>query len=111
MEIDAKFAIPIVISILAFVIAGVNLYLTQLRKASLVVVAGEHVHILHFKEGNCGVTMAISITNRGARTVTVRRLALLIQSSGSREGYLLEPLYYELTYRVCSEVGSEGSCT
>ena len=92
---DAKVFIPIAISCLAIGVSVVTLYFSQLRSAVVAVVAGEHLNIYYFQEGNCAVTLPISVANNGARTAIVRRVALLIQEGGSAEGYLLEPIFYD----------------
>lgn len=87
--------ISIVISMVSFVVSAVALYFAQLRRADIGITAGELLNISHFPEGNCGVTLPVSIANRGARPTTVHRLGLLVQKPGSKEGYLMEPLYYQ----------------
>jgi hypothetical protein len=86
---------PITIALLALFVSVLNLYLTQMRSASLSIVAGELVNIHHFTEGNCGISVPVSITNTGARAATIRRLGLLVQVDRSIDGYLLEPFNYE----------------
>lgn len=92
---DAIIIIPIVVSFLALGVSVLTLYFSQLRSAVLSVIAGELLNIYYFTEGNCAVTLPISVSNNGARTAIVRRIALLIQEGGSAEGYLLEPLFYD----------------
>ena len=87
--------ISILISSVSFVVSVVALYFSQLRRAKIDIIAGELLNINHFAEGNCGITLAVSIANRGAIPTTVRRLGLLVQKPGSKEGYLMEPLYYQ----------------
>ena len=87
--------IPIAISLLAFFSSVLALYFAQLRPAKLQIVAGEHLNIGYYDEGNLNITLPISFVNEGARSSTIRRVALLIQRPGSQEGYLLEPLFYQ----------------
>lgn len=88
--------VPIGISALALGISAVNLYLTQIRKAALTILAGEYVHIFHFiHDESLAISIPVTVSNAGARGATVCRLALLVRPSGGAEGYLLEPLVYE----------------
>jgi len=77
--------LPIIISLLAFAISGINVYLTLLRSAELTIVAGEYLNVHHFvPAGNLAMSLPITIANSGARVATVRRLALLV-SGGWRD--------------------------
>ncbi len=87
--------LPLVISILALVTSFVALYLAHLRPARLEIAVGEQVSISRFPQRNVGLSIAVAFGNHGAQLATVTRLALVIQESGVRKGYLLEPLLYE----------------
>jgi hypothetical protein len=89
-----KVLTPVAISLLALVVSFSSLYLSWLHPAELQVVAGEHVTIKHQDGGTFVLTLPVNLANAGSRLVTVDRLAMLIQSADSPEGYLLEPLYY-----------------
>jgi hypothetical protein len=92
---EAKLAIPILISCFALLVSVLTLYYSQLRAAAVTIVAGEHVNISYFTVGNVAMTIPISVANNGARTAIVRRVALMIQQAGAIEGYLVEPLFYQ----------------
>lgn len=87
-------SVPIVISLLAVLISVLTFYFSQLRSGKLQIVAGEHLHIGHQENGILSIILSISCVNEGAVPSTIKRVALLVQSGGSPEGYLLEPAYY-----------------
>jgi hypothetical protein len=87
--------IPIVISILALLVSLLSLYYSQVRGAKLRLVAGEHLNINHFVEGNVGVSLPVSLINEGVRPATLRRVGLTISIKGKVEGELLEPFYFQ----------------
>lgn len=84
-----KFAI--VTSIIALLVSLVALYLNFFCPAEPRIAVGDRVNIHHYKEGNLGISIPVSISNSGAKFVTIERLALLIRKTDSKEGYLLEP--------------------
>ena len=85
---------PIVISILALLISILTFYFSYLRSGKLKIVAGEHLYIAHEESGMLNIYLSVSLVNQGAVPSTIQRVALLIQSQLSTEGYLLEPAYY-----------------
>jgi len=85
---EVKILIPIILSCLALGMSILTVYFSLLQPAALRVIAGEHINLSTFKEGNCAVNLPV-------RIAIIRRLALLVQRSGSAEGYLLEPVFYE----------------
>ncbi len=87
--------LAIVISVIALLVSFITLYLTHLKAARIAIIAGEHLNIGHYIEGNLNITLPITFVNYGAKTATVKRVALLIQKSGNSEGYLLEPYFYQ----------------
>ncbi len=93
--LETKDLIPIVVSVIALAVSGLALYFSQLRKALVGIVAGDHLNIYHFTKGNCAIVLSVTLVNKGARLATVQHLALLVQESDSKEGYLLEPAFYE----------------
>ena len=92
---EAQVIIPLIVSCLALGVSILTLYFSQLRAAAITIIAGEHLNIYYFAQGNCAVTLPISVANNGARIAVVRRVALLIKEGGSPEGYLVEPLFYD----------------
>jgi hypothetical protein len=90
-----KDLITIVVSFSALLLSLLTLYLSQLRAARIQMVAGEHVNLGHYVEGNLNITLPITFINHGVRIAIVRRVALLVQSSASNEGYLLEPYFFQ----------------
>jgi len=92
--IEMKDLIPIVISIVALLGSIISLYVTRFRPGELHLAAGEHVTIGHVPEGPLTFVLPVNFANAGSKHLTVDRVALLIQHSGSPEGYLLEPAYY-----------------
>lgn len=94
---EPKYLVPIAISCLALGISILTLYFSRLRSGAITITAGEYISIRPFPEGNCGVGVAITVANSGARPAVVRRFALLIQEGGLAEGYLVEPHMYEGT--------------
>lgn len=92
--VDAQTLIPILVSALALAVSVLNLYVTRFRPARLQLIAGEHIHMAQYQGGRFSLTVPVSIANAGSTMVTVDRVALLIQATGSAEGYLLEPAYY-----------------
>ena len=87
--------VSLVLSVAALAVSVATLYLTFLRSPRIQIIAGDHLNIHHFPEGNVGVSLPVIIANNGANLGTVRRVALLVQSHGSSEGYLLEPFFYQ----------------
>jgi hypothetical protein len=87
--------ISIILSLIALTISVTTLYLTHLRKALLRISAGEDVIISHTDAGLLWVNLPVSFENHGTRLGTVTRVALLVQNPGSKEGYLLEPIYFQ----------------
>jgi hypothetical protein len=85
---------PILISILALLISILTFYFSYLRSGKLKIVAGEHLYIAHEASGMLNIYLSVSLVNQGAVPSTIQRVALLIQSQSSTEGYLLEPAYY-----------------
>jgi len=92
---EAKILIPIILSSLALGMSILTIYFSLLQRAALRVIAGEHINVSTYKEGNCAVNLPLTFANNGARIAIIRRLALLVQRSGSADGYLLEPVFYE----------------
>ena len=93
--IERKVLIPIVISCFSLAISFMTFYLSHLRSAHIQIDSGEYIDIYYFTLDTLGITLQISIVNHGAQLATIRKLALLIQSPGSSEGYLLEPRWYQ----------------
>jgi len=87
--------VPVVISILALTVSFLGVYYSQVRHARLRLIAGEHLCVNHFTEGNVGVSLPVCIVNEGTRPGTIRRIGLRIKKADSGEGDLLEPLYYQ----------------
>lgn len=92
--IELKDLIPIAISIVAFVASIISLYVSKLRPGKLHLAAGEHIAISHQPEGSATFILPVNLANAGSKHLTVDRVALLIQHSGSPEGYLLAPAFY-----------------
>ncbi|MDO8282231.1 MAG: hypothetical protein Q7U10_06350 [Thermodesulfovibrionia bacterium] len=92
--IEMKDLVPIVISIVALLGSIISLYVSKFRMGELHLTAGEHTAISHDLEGPVSFILAVNFANAGSKHLTVDRVALLIQHSGSPEGYLLEPAYY-----------------
>lgn len=90
-----KVVVPIAISCFSLVVSAIALYFSQFTRAEIDVVAGEWINVYHFGEGNCGITLSISVANRGAQLATVRRFGLLINAANSKQGYLMEPIFYQ----------------
>lgn len=86
-----KFGLPV----LSLLLSIYTLYVTQWRNARLQIFVGEHVNLGHFKEGNFHITLPVVFINNGVRVGVIRRVALLIKGSGSDDGYLLEPYFYQ----------------
>jgi hypothetical protein len=93
--IETKDLIVLAISLVSLLVSLSTLYLAQLSVARVQMMAGEHLNIGHFPEGNLNISLPVTFVNHGARTAIVRRVALLIQIPGSSEGYLLEPVFYQ----------------
>ena len=87
--------LPIVVSAIAIIISFYSLYMSHIKPAEIDLVAGEHININYFIEGNFALTLPVSFTNNGASIAIIRRVALLIQEPGKKEGYLFEPLFYQ----------------
>ena len=93
--VETKDLIVLATSFVSLLVSLSTLYLTQLSVARVQMMAGEHLNIGHFPEGNLNISLPVTFVNHGARTAIVRRVALLIQIPGSSEGYLLEPFFYQ----------------
>lgn len=93
-SLDPTTAATLVTSVSALLVSVFNLYLSQAKAGTVRVIAGETLNVHHFRNGNCGISVPVTVTNTGARSVTVRRFGLLVQS-GAGDAYLLEPLWYE----------------
>jgi hypothetical protein len=93
--IELKTLIPIVISSLALIVSFTTLYMTKIAPGKVRSIAGEHINIFYLKEGNIGVTLPVSFSNIGAKTVNIQRVALLFQSQNDKKSYLFEPVFYE----------------
>jgi hypothetical protein len=92
---ETKDLIILAISFISLLVSLSTLYFTQLSVARVQIMAGEHLNIGHFPHGNLNISLPVTFVNHGARTAIVRRVALLVQTPGSNEGYLLEPLYFQ----------------
>ncbi len=92
---NLKQSAPIIGSIVALIISFYSLYMAHMRPAKVDLIAGEHININYFEERNFGLTLPVNFSNSGASIATIRRVALLIQDPGNKEGYLLEPLFYQ----------------
>jgi hypothetical protein len=93
--IEKKDLIIFAMSFVSLFVSLSTLYLTQLSDARIQMMAGEHLNIGHYSEGNLNISLPVTLVNHGARTAIVRRVALLIQEPGNSEGYLMEPLYFQ----------------
>ena len=94
--IEMKVLIPIAVSLVALLISIISLYVSKFRLGELHLTAGEHIAIGHVLEGPVTFVLPVNFANAGSKHLTIDRVALLIQHSGSPEGYLLEPNYYLL---------------
>ncbi|MFB0553556.1 MAG: hypothetical protein ACETWQ_09605 [Phycisphaerae bacterium] len=88
-----KELVPIVLSCLALAVSFISLYFSQLHPADIYFFAGERVNIVRFDPGNYGISVSVAITNDGAKSATITKLALLIKPPNEKE-YLLEPTVY-----------------
>ena len=93
--LETKDLIILSLSFISLLVSLSTLYFTQLSIARVQIMAGEHLNIGHFPEGNLNVSLPVTFVNHGARTAIVRRVALLVQTPGSSEGYLLEPVFFQ----------------
>ncbi len=92
---EPKDIITFCIASVALLVSLTTLYLTQLKAARVQIMVGENLNIGHFSEGNLHISLPVAFVNDGARTAIVKRVALLIQTPNSNEGYLLEPTFFQ----------------
>ncbi len=90
-----KTILPIGISIVALTLSGLSFYWSQLRGAVVEMAPGVLIRAGYFDNKALWLTLPLTITNGGAQIITVRKLALVVQSPDSSSLYLLEPLYYQ----------------
>ena len=91
-----KDLITIAISVLALTASLFTLYWSQLRSAEIEATTGEWVNTGYddiYK--NFWLVLPVTFTNQGARSATVRKIALLIQTPDEKKSYLLEPVYFQ----------------
>lgn len=90
-----KDSAAIIISLCALFISFITLYISQLSAGQIKILAGEHLNIGHYKEGNVTVSLSVLLFNTGARTAIVKKLSLLVKQQESGVSYLLEPYFYQ----------------
>ncbi|HEY2987224.1 MAG TPA: hypothetical protein VGL11_05835 [Candidatus Binatia bacterium] len=92
----AKEWIPLALSILALAVSITSFYVTSLRTAYPYIRIGSPFHIYHEAlTGSPSLVMAVSISNSGARLVTIERLGVLVRKQGANDGYLLVPFAFQ----------------
>jgi hypothetical protein len=91
----SKGIIPIVISLVALGASMFSLYESYLRPGRINITVSENIEFFYrVGVGNLGVILSATISNDGAKSTTMQKVALLIQQPGVQGGYLLEAIYY-----------------
>ena len=91
-----KDTITLAAAALALLVSLFSLYWSQLRSADIEVTTGEWVNSGYFDTtNNFWLTLPVTFTNHGARSATVRKIALIIQTPDGRKSYLLESSYFQ----------------
>jgi hypothetical protein len=85
---------PIAISLVALVISSLTFFLTQLQPARIRVHPAEFAYVTS-KTDNLEFHLPLTFVNDGAALGIVQKVALLIQSPGRSDGYLLQAAYFE----------------
>jgi hypothetical protein len=86
-----KDIITISMSALALIVSLFSVYWSQFRSADIKAVSGEWANTGYFNESKVfWLALPVTFTNYGARTATVRKIALFIQTPDRKKSYLLE---------------------
>jgi hypothetical protein len=90
-----KNIIAIAMSALALIVSFFSVYWSHLRSADIEVTTGEWGDAGYWDTKKFWLLLPVTFTNHGARTATVRKIALVLQTPDGKNSYLLESLYFQ----------------